>query len=116
MTGTSGWRSLMYANKAMAYIKERHPDVPVIYYANGGSPYLESQRDMSADMITLDWATDMKTARQRLGSDILVQGNVDPTLLFGTDEQIAAKMREDGQEWVTVESLRDASKWGCTVM
>ena len=50
-----------YANKAMAYIKERHPDVPVIYYANGGSPYLESQRDMSADMITLDWATDMKT-------------------------------------------------------
>lgn len=35
-----------YANLAMSIIKERNPDVPVIYFANGGSSYLERQRDM----------------------------------------------------------------------
>lgn len=39
-----------YANMAMAYVKRQHPDVPLVYYANGGSPYLELQRDMDADV------------------------------------------------------------------
>lgn len=34
-----------YADLAMSILKKRHPDVPVIYFANGGSSYLESQRD-----------------------------------------------------------------------
>ena len=57
-------------------------------YANGGSPYLANQRDMVADVISLDWATDMAAGREILGADRLVQGNVDPTALFGTPEQI----------------------------
>jgi len=84
-----------YADKAMAIVKAKYPDVPVIYYANGGSPYLENQRDMVADMITLDWATDMATARQRLGADRLVQGNVDPTMLFGSREQITEAVHQN---------------------
>jgi len=84
-----------YADKAMAYVKARHPDVPLIYYANGGSPYLERQVDMACDMISLDWATDMKRARQILGPDRLVQGNVDPTILFGSPEQIGDAVRQN---------------------
>ena len=72
----------------MSYVKARHPDVPLIYYANGGSSYLEKQADMAADMISLDWAVDMRVARQTLGADRLVAGNVDPTILFGSPEQI----------------------------
>jgi len=77
-----------YADRAMAYVKARYPDVPVMYYANGGSSYLELQRDMAADVISLDWAVDMRVARTTLGSDRLVQGNIDPTVLFGTEAQI----------------------------
>ena len=69
-----------YANKAMAYVKARHPDVPLMYYANGGSSYLELQTDMEADVISLDWAVDMEVARRTLGPAKLVQGNVDPTV------------------------------------
>ena len=82
-----------YADRAMAYVKARHPTVPVMYYANGGSSYLELQRDMAADVISLDWAVDMRTARQTLGQDRLVQGNIDPTLLFGSEAQIAEAVR-----------------------
>mmetsp|Transcript_141 Transcript_141/g.226 ORF Transcript_141/g.226 Transcript_141/m.226 type:complete len:405 (-) Transcript_141:108-1322(-) len=82
------------AQKAIAIMKEKHPDVPVIYFANGGSSYLELQRDMGCDMIAVDWAVDMAKAREILGPDIAISGNVDPTVLFGTKEQIEEAVRE----------------------
>merc|ERR1719316_876924 len=72
-----------YANRAMQYVRDRHPDVPIVYYANGGSSYLPEQKDMSCDMISLDWACDMARARELLGQERLVQGNIDPTVLLG---------------------------------
>ena len=84
-----------YANMAMQYVKERYPDVPIVYYANGGSPYLDLQADMACDIVSLDWSTDMKTARGILGADRLVQGNVDPTVLFGSEQQIAEAVHQN---------------------
>lgn len=82
------------SQKAIRIIKKNHPNVPVIYFANGGSSYLELQRDMGADMICIDWAVDMAEARKILGPDIPVSGNIDPTILFGSQQQIEAAVRE----------------------
>ena len=82
------------AQKAIKMMKEKYPDVPVIYFANGGSSYLEKQRDMGADMIAVDWSIDMKQAREILGPDVPVSGNVDPTILFGSKEQIEQAVRD----------------------
>jgi len=82
------------AQKAIKIIKERHPNVPVIYFANGGSAYLELQRDMGADMIAIDWQIDMAQARQILGPDIPISGNIDPSILFGSKEQIEKAVRD----------------------
>lgn len=82
------------AKKAISIIKEAHPNVPVIYFANGGSSYLELQRDMGADMICVDWHVDMAQAREILGRDVPVSGNLDPTVLFGTKEQIEQAVRD----------------------
>ena len=82
------------AQKAIQIIKSKHPDVPVIYFANGGSSYLELQRDMGSDMIAVDWAVDMAEARAILGHDVPISGNIDPTVLFGTKEQIEQAVRD----------------------
>jgi uroporphyrinogen decarboxylase len=82
------------AQKAIQIIKSRHPDVPVIYFANGGSSYLELQKDMGADMIAVDWSVDMAQARKILGPDIPISGNIDPTILFGSKEQIEQAVRD----------------------
>jgi len=82
------------AQKAIQIIKAKHPDVPVIYFANGGSSYLELQRDMGADMIAVDWHVDMAEARQILGPDVPISGNIDPTILFGSKEQIEQAVRD----------------------
>jgi len=82
------------AQKAIQIIKEKHPDVPVIYFANGGSAYLELQRDMGSDMIAVDWSVDMAEARKILGPDVAISGNLDPTILFGSKEQIEEAVRD----------------------
>jgi uroporphyrinogen decarboxylase len=82
------------AQKAIKIIKEKHPDVPVIYFANGGGAYLELQKDMGADMIAIDWHVDMAQARKILGPDIPISGNIDPTILFGSKEQIEQAVRD----------------------
>lgn len=74
-------------------IKAKYPDVPVIYFANGGSSYLELQKDLPCDMISVDWSVDMAQARTILG-DKPISGNLDPSILkFGTKEQIEEAVR-----------------------
>lgn len=82
------------SQKAIQIIKAKHPDVPIIYFANGGSAYLELQRDMGADMIAVDWSVDMAQARKILGPDIAISGNIDPTILFGSKGQIEQAVRD----------------------
>jgi uroporphyrinogen decarboxylase len=82
------------AQKAIRKIKSQYPDTPVIYFANGGSSYLELQRDMGADMIAVDWAVNLSQARTILGPDVPVSGNLDPTVLFGSKEQIEQAVRD----------------------
>jgi len=83
-----------YADRVAAAIKAKHPTVPIIYFANGGSSYLERQRDMKADMIGVDWAVDMAEARRILGPGVPISGNVDPLVLMGPEEKIRESVRD----------------------
>ena len=52
-----------------------------------GTGKLAQMTDMSADVIGLDWGTEMAAAREALGS-VKVQGNVDPMVLFAPEQEI----------------------------
>eukprot|EP00293_Proteomonas_sulcata_P020737 CAMPEP_0184304590 /NCGR_PEP_ID=MMETSP1049-20130417/14063_1 /TAXON_ID=77928 /ORGANISM="Proteomonas sulcata, Strain CCMP704" /LENGTH=362 /DNA_ID=CAMNT_0026616425 /DNA_START=198 /DNA_END=1286 /DNA_ORIENTATION=+ len=82
-----------YADRAIELIKAKHPDTPIIYFANGGSSYLERQKDMKSDMLCVDWGVDMAEARKILG-DVPVSGNVDPLVLMGPEEGIRQAVRD----------------------
>lgn len=56
-----------------------------------GTGKLEVVAGSNADVIGLDWSTNMAVARQTLGSH-KVQGNVDPMILFGTHDKIEAEV------------------------
>ncbi|GMH36342.1 hypothetical protein BSKO_04210 [Bryopsis sp. KO-2023] len=79
--------SLPYAEKVIQGVRAKHPDVPLIFHMNGGTGKLEFLSGCSADVIGLDWHVDMGVARKTLGNRI-VQGNVDPLVLFGKEEDI----------------------------
>lgn len=50
-----------------------------------GTGKLEAIGQSAADVVGLDWHTDIGAARQALGLNVRVQGNVDPLVLFGTE-------------------------------
>jgi uroporphyrinogen decarboxylase len=50
----------------------------------GSAGLLERMGQSGADMISVDWTVDMADARVRLGPDMMVQGNLDPGVLFGS--------------------------------
>ncbi|KAF9603723.1 hypothetical protein IFM89_037569, partial [Coptis chinensis] len=63
-------------------MKKRCPQTPIVLYINGNGGLLERMKGTGVDVIGLDWTVDMADGRQRLGTGISVQGNVDPAYLF----------------------------------
>jgi uroporphyrinogen decarboxylase len=58
------------------------PGTPVIHFGTDTAGLLECQRAAGGDVIGLDWRVDLDAAWARLGHDVAVQGNLDPTALF----------------------------------
>lgn len=79
-----------YADQIARYLKVRHPDVPLVYFANGGSGYLHAQLDMAYDALSIDWQISMATARRVAGPGKVLAGNVDPMVLYGSRPTIEA--------------------------
>jgi len=78
-----------YAERVTAGVRARHPNVPIIFHANGGAGKLGLLAASTADVVGLDWSVDMADARAALGP-LKVQGNVDPMLLFAPEATLTA--------------------------
>lgn len=79
-----------YAARISGYLKAKHPDVPVVYFANGGSSFLPAQLDMGMAALSVDWRISMARARALAGPDTVLAGNVDPMVLYGSEAGIRA--------------------------
>jgi uroporphyrinogen decarboxylase len=68
-------------------------DVPSIHFGTDTGTLLELQRNAGGDVIGLDWRVDLASAWDRLGPDVAVQGNLDPAVLFGPEDEVRARVR-----------------------
>lgn len=68
--------------------------VPSIVFTKGGGQWLEKIATIGADAIGLDWTCDIKQARKRVGAHVSLQGNVDPNILFGSEETIKNEVKQ----------------------
>ena len=67
--------------------------VPVILFTKGGGAWLEHMAETGCDALGLDWTVDLGQCRARVGDRVALQGNLDPSVLFGSDERITAEVR-----------------------
>ncbi len=67
--------------------------VPRILFTKGGGGWLEAMAASGADALGIDWQTNLGQARQRVGHQVALQGNLDPMALFGT----AASIQREAQ-------------------
>ena len=62
--------------------------VPVILFTKGAGQWLEMMADTGCDALGLDWTTDIGQARRRVGNQVALQGNMDPSVLYAQPERI----------------------------
>lgn len=67
---------------------------PKILFAKGSSRHLESLARTGADVLSIDWQTDLAAARKTLGTRVALQGNVDPSILLGDESDVRRAARE----------------------
>jgi uroporphyrinogen decarboxylase len=68
--------------------------VPLIYYINGIGNLIQRAKESGADVIGVDWRLTLEDVRNTLGQDTIVQGNLDPALLFATPEEIRKRTHQ----------------------
>lgn len=86
--------SLAYMKKIVAGLTREAEgrQVPVILFTKGGGQWLEAIAETGCDAAGLDWTTNIGLARERVGSRIALQGNMDPALLRAGPEAIKAEV------------------------
>jgi uroporphyrinogen decarboxylase len=90
--------ALPYQQRIVQQVKATHPETPLILYINGSAGILERMGQSGVDIVSVDWTVDMAEARQRLGSQVGVQGNIDPCALFGSPDFIRDRILETVQK------------------
>ena len=84
---------LPHSKRVFAELAVRHPDAPGIHYGIGCDHLLEAMHDAGPSIMGLDWRTSITGARRRLGTDLVVQGNLDPSLVLAGAEVALAGAR-----------------------
>ncbi|MEE8339523.1 MAG: uroporphyrinogen decarboxylase [Xanthomonadales bacterium] len=82
--------SLRYLTRIVAGLKREHEDrrVPSILFCKACNTQLEALADTGCDALGVDWTISLREARERVGSRVALQGNLDPAILLADPEII----------------------------
>ncbi|MBD3653774.1 uroporphyrinogen decarboxylase [Kangiella sp.] len=82
--------SLRYMQKIVDGLKRNHDgqQIPVTLFTKGGGAWLAMMAATGCDCLGVDWTTDLADARAKVAGKVALQGNMDPSILYATDERI----------------------------
>ncbi len=67
--------------------------IPIIHFVKGAGTMLDVVKSAGSDVVGLDWHIGVDQAREILGPQIAVQGNLDPTVLYAPKEHIEREVK-----------------------
>ena len=85
--------SLHYMQSIVQRIKAVNSEVPVILFTKNGGQWLEQMAATGCDALGIDWTCNMQQARQRVGDQVALQGNLDPAVLLAPAEVIQEQVK-----------------------
>jgi len=89
----------MYRSFCIPYIKQINDalqalDVPTIIFSKGAWFSLKDIADINSNVIGTDWNMPVEFIRSTVGTDRVVQGNLDPCVLYSSHAEIERKTKE----------------------
>jgi len=66
---------------------------PVIVFSKGANHSLREIAEIGADVVGVDWTIDMADARYKIGERVAIQGNMDPSFLYGSPSKIREEVK-----------------------
>ncbi|MFQ5529216.1 MAG: uroporphyrinogen decarboxylase family protein, partial [Gemmatimonadota bacterium] len=69
-----------------------HLDLPLLYFPRGSAHLLERVSSFQVDVVGIDWRTALTRARAVLGTDVTLQGNLDPAALFAPRDRLEQRI------------------------
>jgi len=67
--------------------------IPIVLFTKNGGAWLEVMAATGCDGLGVDWTTDLATARRLTGDRVALQGNLDPSVLYGSPERIRMEVQ-----------------------
>jgi len=88
--------SLAYMARIVARLRRESEGrtVPVILFSKGCNTQLEAIAQTGCDALGVDWTITLHEARNRVGEQVALQGNLDPAILLADPEVIRREARE----------------------
>ncbi len=80
--------------KYISKICDAIDEVPKTVFAKGAFFARKNMKDLNCEVIGLDWHTHARASRSIIGDYKTLQGNLDPAILYGSDEYVVEKTIE----------------------
>jgi uroporphyrinogen decarboxylase len=82
---------LPYSRRVIQEVGEK---APLIHFSVGTSGFLHLIKEAGGDVMSIDWRTDLGGTWKRLGYDVGIQGNLDPSVLLASCQVIEGHVRK----------------------
>lgn len=86
--------SLQYMGVIVSQLKAKYPHVPIVLFTKGGGQWLQAMANTGCDALSLDWTCSLSTARQAVGAQVALQGNLDPAVLLTSPHCIREEVKK----------------------
>lgn len=68
--------------------------VPIVLFTKNGGRWLSDMADTGCDGLGVDWTIDLSDAKQMVEGRVALQGNLDPSVLYGSPESIRSEVKK----------------------
>ena len=85
--------ALPFTIEIVETVKAAKPDVPFIVFPKGAAACLPELASIGADVLGVDWLFPLDEVDRRTEGKVVLQGNLDPCVLFGPKENIERQVQ-----------------------
>jgi len=87
--------SLRYMQQIVEGLNRSHDGqtIPVVLFSKGAGQWLKDMANTGCDALGVDWTMDLADARAQVGDRVALQGNMDPCILYASEERIREEVK-----------------------